>query len=558
MNDPTFSDPLNQSSRSLLNRSSNRAGGLNESFRAGTSPSSLEQSFRASSSAILGMSGCNLDRTLEKIRQTEPALADSTRDRSESRMLAPPGGATTWRQSPLIQVVIMGLIFMFVFISFSTIQVFSAKLYGDQLGSNINLTLYGVFAFSCFVAPAITARLGCKKTMFCGILGYAALVVSGLIYFEAGGTKENPGSFALQAVPIIGGALLGFGAAILWTAQGQLILEYTTEENRGYYFGIFWAFFQAAALLGGVLALVYFNQQTSGGGGNSVLYIVFLVLIVVGAMGVFVLQNPQAVSEQAEKAIADAEVVHATPLQDFKDTCAMFATKRMLCLGLLFFYTGFNQPYQLNTFGRYFNKSSMAIEQIVFYALEVIAGLVFGIFLDNATADKRRARAILSLAMLAVITLLGYVFAYLHEHDHVDYPAVSTNTSLPMDAGNGSVEPLEPFKSGFWGPTFAMACWGLSDAMAQTYSYWLLGSLYVDGKSKAAAVSFYKMTQSIGWCIGFALVPMKRLAPINQLYATCGCFIAGALLSLMELPPVYDASLLDDDSLAARLEAGDE
>ena len=39
-------------------------------------------------------------------------------------------------------------------------------------------------------------------------------------------------------------------------------------------------------------------------------------------------------------------------------------------------------------------------------------------------------------------------------------------------------ELIEPFKSDFWQPTGAMALWGLSDAMAQTYAYWLLGALY--------------------------------------------------------------------------------
>merc|ERR1711981_1091030 len=96
----------------------------------------------------------------------------------------------SWRTNPLVQVVIMGVLFMFVFISFSTIQVFSGKLYGEQLGSNNNLVLYLVFALGCFFSPSITSTLGCKVTMFLGIVGYACMVVAGLVYFKTDGSGE--------------------------------------------------------------------------------------------------------------------------------------------------------------------------------------------------------------------------------------------------------------------------------------------------------------------------------------------------------------------------------
>jgi len=82
-----------------------------------------------------------------------------------------------------------------------------------------------------------------------------------------------------------------------------------------------------------------------------------------------------------------------------------------------------------------------------------------------------------------------------------------------------------------------MAFWGLSDAMAQTYAYWLIGNLYDDGQEKARAVGFYKMTQSLGWAVGFALVPVGRATPMAQLIMTAASFIVGGCLSLLQLPP---------------------
>jgi len=343
----------------------------------------------------------------------------------------------------MIQVCIMGMIFCFVFISFSTIQVFSGKLYGDNLGSDNNLLLYSVFAVGCFFAPAITTKLGCKMTMFLGICGYAAMVVSGLIFFEGADhdlKHTDDCCSGLQWVVLAGGALLGFGAAILWTAQGRLILEYTNDANRGFLFGVFWAFFQAAALVGGVLALVYFNQMGDDG-DLTPLYFIFLSCIFIGGAGVFVLQEPEAIEDPlSPRTAAHVQSEAVNPWTDLVETCKMFFTYRCGCLAILFFYTGFNQPYQIVTFGRYFNKEAQAIEQIIFYSLEIFGGLLFGVVLDKAQPHQRRSRGLMSLVVLAVITLTGFGFAYFHEADHSDGNSTFYKPGKPFKPA----EPVDP------------------------------------------------------------------------------------------------------------------
>jgi hypothetical protein len=286
----------------------------------------------------------------------------------------------------------------------------------------------------------------------------------------------------------------------------------------------FGPFFQAAALIGGVLALVYFNQ-----GGDDAdltpLYFIFLGCILLGGAGVFVLHDAKATEEPTSTRSSSPAVQADSPLKDMWATCAMFCTPKMASLAALFFYTGFNQPYQLVTYGRYFNKTTLAIEQIVFYATEIVGGLVFGMVLDQAAPSERRGRAVSSLFVLAVVTLAGFGLALPRELGHKG----DSNDELTL---------IKPFESDFWQPTCAMALWGLSDAMAQTYAYWLLGALYSEGQEKARAVGFYKLTQSLGWALGFALMPVDRVSPHIQLYLTAGSFILGALLSLLQLPPV--------------------
>lgn len=54
---------------------------------------------------------------------------------------------------------------------------------------------------------------------------------------------------------ILAGALLGISAAMLWSAQGEIMMSYPLEKDKGKSFSIFWAIFQFGALIGSVIAL---------------------------------------------------------------------------------------------------------------------------------------------------------------------------------------------------------------------------------------------------------------------------------------------------------------
>ena len=110
----------------------------------------------------------------------------------------------------------------------------------------------------------------------------------------------------------------------------------------------------------------------------------------------------------------------------------------------------------------------------------------------------------------------------------------------------------DPAKVGFedldWVlPTLAFAAWGFSDSQVQTYTYWLIGALYPDdAEDRCRMVGFFKLTQSLGWCVGFAFLPAKRCAYFTQLVLTGACFVAGTALACLELP--RDAKLASADA----------
>lgn len=146
------------------------------------------------------------------------------------------------------------------------------------------VSLYATFTVFCFVAPPITNKLGPRRTMFVGVLGYGALVLTSLLRL-----LNVVGGWGV----IVGGVANGVGSALLWTAQGRLMLQYSDEHNKGLVFAIFWSLFNVSAVLGGIMLFAYFSSTDSK--GNWVLFTIFLCLIGAGACSTMLLLPPEKV-----------------------------------------------------------------------------------------------------------------------------------------------------------------------------------------------------------------------------------------------------------------------
>ena len=307
-------------------------------------------------------------------------------------------------RTPTGQAVLLGILFFFVFSAYITIQGFASKLYGEELASNMETTLYAVFTVACFVSPPIVNKLGPRLSIFLGVLGYGCLVASSLLLSLVDAEW-------CKTLVILGGAAEGVGAACLWTGQGRLILEWSDGTDAAHLFAVFWALFNCSALLGGVLAFFFFSQ-VSADDVHSLwpLFAIFFVLVLVGAsLSVTLSRAPprDAATDAAGEPIptltvqADGSDLPPLPksprasgggggggdgggdadaqswLIEARETLKLFGTRRMAMLAPLFFYTGFNQPYQLNTIGNaHFTARALGIELVLFYGAEIFGGFV--------------------------------------------------------------------------------------------------------------------------------------------------------------------------------------
>ena len=125
------------------------------------------------------------------------------------------------RKGALGQTVIMGVIFLLVFIAYYMLQGYASILFGADLASDALVTLYAVFTAGCFFAPGVVNRFGGKRSLAGGVVGYACFSAAAFAYAALGEPRWT------RALVVGGGALNGAGAAVLWTC-----LLYTSPSPR--------------------------------------------------------------------------------------------------------------------------------------------------------------------------------------------------------------------------------------------------------------------------------------------------------------------------------------
>lgn len=150
-----------------------------------------------------------------------------------------------WFASPAIQ---LGIVSLVCFLCPGMFNALSGMGGGGQVNATAqnkaNTALYSTFAVVGFFAGTITNKLGIRLTLAIGGLGYCIYVASFLSYEY---TSNQP-------FVIFAGALLGLCAALLWTAQGAIMMSYPPAKNKGKYIGWFWMVFNMGAVIGSLVS----------------------------------------------------------------------------------------------------------------------------------------------------------------------------------------------------------------------------------------------------------------------------------------------------------------
>ncbi len=142
--------------------------------------------------------------------------------------------------------------------------------------------LYATFTFTNILASAILSVLGAKACLLIGSLTYGGFVAASI-------TFTAPIMFPMSAV-------IGAGAAILWTAQGAYVTrcsQYHEQSKQlaagssvGEFNGTFWSIFQISQFGGNLLVALLFHFDIS----DRTVFIIMTIICFVGSSGLIWIQ----------------------------------------------------------------------------------------------------------------------------------------------------------------------------------------------------------------------------------------------------------------------------
>ncbi|KAI9475922.1 MAG: major facilitator superfamily domain-containing protein [Benjaminiella poitrasii] len=431
--------------------------------------------------------------------------------------------------TPIVQVVFLGLVCLCCPGMFNALSGLGA---GGSMSSNVALTdaangaLYGCFAIVGFFAGSVTNTLGVKYTLTLGSIGYAIYSAAFWVY-----DRKQVSGFVVAA-----GAILGCLAAVFWSAQGAIMMSYPEEKHKGKFVAIFWALFNCGGILGSLIALGMNLKNSHIGGVSTGTYTAFVIIMLVGVVFSLTLANPASVVRADGTSIVVPKA--ADWKTELKNAMKVWKEWRMLALIPAFLASNWFYAYQFKINSIYFDPSTRALNDLLYWGMQVIGSGLIGYLLDLHML-KRRKRGLIALAILFVVLNAiwagGFAFQLSFDSDYAD--------------------PIHWTNKRFGGPFVLFIFYGFSDSIYQTYLYWLMGAMTNDPALLARYAGFYKAVQSAGAAVAFGIDASAIRLRWECLICWILVFISFPLIFLVankvtdtNLPaPLYEQDILKED-----------
>ncbi|EDV28265.1 uncharacterized protein TRIADDRAFT_63683 [Trichoplax adhaerens] len=437
----------------------------------------------------------------------------------------------------LLNVILMGFAFMFIFTAFQTCSEIEqrvlksaeqeAKMHNTTFtasGYNSLAIIYSVFAASNWLGPSVVSVIGPKYSMLAGAIPYCLFIAS-LIQ-------------PLAATLYIASALVGVGAGILWTAQGNFLTINSDPDTIARNSGIFWALLQFSLLFGNL----YVFLQLEGVSIISdeyryIIYSVLTVVCVIGTLGLLTLRKPkvsvnnacyplQTTVDQCDSYLKVHDNLHIInsknaseegPWQAFMRSIHLLTTKEMLLLSAVFAYTGLELTFFSGVYPTCIGNARLIHDPDRYIGLagiflgigEIIGGAFFGIFGKKILRHGRDPVILVGFISHAAAFFLIFM----------NIPSIA-----PISASETHGYLIEP------SATLAVACsflLGLGDSSFNTQIYSILGFMYTE--DSAPAFALFKFVQSLFAAIAFfysghVMLQWQLLVLVISLFFGTLCF----------------------------------
>ncbi|CAI5758418.1 unnamed protein product [Candida verbasci] len=428
----------------------------------------------------------------------------------------------------MTQIVMVAFVIFLTPGMFNALTGIGASIEDRVTSDNASVALYSTFATIGFFAGTICNSLGVRASLTFGGTGYA-IYAGSLLSFNH---NQNKGFV------IFAGAFLGVCAAVLWAAQGQIVLSYPTEDNKGKAIMIFWVIFNLGAVIGSIIPLVN-NLENNTSSANDGTFIAFIILMICGAaLANAMLPISKVYKSDGTKVSSQKDPHWKTELINLYKL--LINEPKILFMFPMFFASNWFYTYQFNNFnhGR-FNIRTRSLNSLLYWFAQMFGAIILGYILDMKYF-RRSIRARIGWVIIFLLTAaiwgggLKFQLGFTREQVEGDPP---------------EIPPLDFSDSAYVGPVFLYIFYGLYDAIFQTYTLWILGAISNNPKKTALYAGFYKGIQSAGAAIAWRLDAVHT--PFINMLASSWALAQGSLIIAIPLIWFYvkDHTSLEDDQM---------
>lgn len=381
----------------------------------------------------------------------------------------------------LYNIVLLGICFMLVFAAFQTmgniekIILDSIKFDDPSFTANgyVSLSIiYTVFSLSNWLVPSVITILGPKTSLFIGGIAYVFFITMFLI----------PKTWLVYT----SSAILGFGAALIWTAQGHFLTINSNSDTISRNTGIFWTLLQLSMFFGNTLVFIKFYGLEKI--DLETRRLIFWVLSCFASFGVLCMLGLKKINVVEPEDTRSNLVLSKTALEK---SLKLFSTKKMMLLSVTSIYTGIELSFYSGVYGTCVSYTSsfgkdakklVGLSGILVGAGEVLGGAIFGLMGKRIKYSRAKI-----FFIGALIHLIAFIIIFL------DLPNKSpleetTDTAILKKSS----------------PILALACsflLGLGDSIINTQLISCLSNTY--STDSVSAFAIFKFTQSIAAAICF-------------------------------------------------------
>jgi hypothetical protein len=161
-----------------------------------------------------------------------------------------------------------------------------------DLGFYILAVLYFSIAVSSVMSTAFLKKLGTYKCLVLGGFGHFCFVFAQI--FPAV-KYDNPNSDSvvtsdgfITAILIICALINGFGAALIWVANGNYISECATPKTKGFFYGFFWVVYMMSQVVGSLIGAAILES----GRNQTFFYLSLALLAALASLSFWLTRKP--------------------------------------------------------------------------------------------------------------------------------------------------------------------------------------------------------------------------------------------------------------------------